>query len=162
MNYDFYANRTSHGSTLSKLVHSYLLNLLGRDEEGYEYFLDALKSDYIDIQGGTTGEGIHTGVMAGTVLLAMKSYVGLDLRSNEVRLDPVLPKNWRRMRFNFDFKGATYYLDVTHEKIRFKVTSIKKKEVMINIRDTALSIEIQIPTEIGGWKEYSLTKKKVE
>ncbi|MFX1286389.1 MAG: beta-phosphoglucomutase family hydrolase [Promethearchaeota archaeon] len=162
VNYDFYANRTSHGSTLSKVVHSYLLTLLGRDEEGYKYFLDALKSDYIDIQGGTTGEGIHTGVMAGTVLLAMKSYVGLDLRFNEVCLDPVLPKIWRSMRFNFDFKGATYYLDVTHEKIRFKVISSKKKEVMINIRDIVISIETQIPTEIGRWKEYSLTKKKIE
>ena len=76
------------------------------DEElvlgGEPYILDALKSDYIDIQGGTTGEGIHTGVMAGTILLALNSFAGLDIRSENVSLIPHLPKRWRRMRFNFN------------------------------------------------------------
>ncbi|MFX1505606.1 MAG: beta-phosphoglucomutase family hydrolase [Promethearchaeota archaeon] len=159
VNYDFYANRTSHGSTLSKVVHSHLLNLLGRYEEAYQYYLDALKSDYIDIQGGTTGEGIHTGVMAGTVLLPMFSYVGLDLKSNKVHLSPTLPKDWRRIRFSFDFKGATYFLDVTHEKVKLRVTSNKKKEVRINIYDSTISVQAQIPGEIGGWSEYSINKE---
>ncbi|MFX0123518.1 MAG: beta-phosphoglucomutase family hydrolase [Candidatus Hodarchaeota archaeon] len=157
INYDYYAKRTSHGSTLSKVVHSYLLNLLGRQEEGYEYYLDALKSDYIDIQGGTTGEGIHTGVMAGTVILTLNSIAGLDLRSNTVCLNPNLVKTWRKIEFNFDFKDATYSFNVTHKTVKFRVVSIKEKEVTINIRGTNISVRTQIPENLDEWTEYTIT-----
>ncbi|MBT4551378.1 beta-phosphoglucomutase family hydrolase [bacterium] len=70
-NFYYYIERTSHGSTLSKVVHSYLANIIGETELSRELYKEALESDYVDIQGGTTGEGIHTGVMAGTILLAM-------------------------------------------------------------------------------------------
>ncbi|MFW9906912.1 MAG: glycosyl hydrolase family 65 protein, partial [Candidatus Thorarchaeota archaeon] len=156
INYDYYAKRTSHGSTMSKVVHSYLLSLLGRQEEAYEYYLDALKSDYIDIQGGTTGEGIHMGVMAGTVLLTLHLIAGLDLRSNEVCLNPNLVKALRSMKFNFNFRGDTYYFEVTHEKVRFFVTSMKKKEVTINIRGSNILVGTQTPDNSREWTEYTI------
>ena len=89
----------------------------------------------------------------------MFSYVGLDLKSNKVCLSPALPKDWRRIRFNFDFKEATYFLDVTHERIKLKVTSNKKKEVRINIYDSTISVQTHIPDEIGEWSEYSINKE---
>ncbi|MCK4991335.1 MAG: glycoside hydrolase family 65 protein, partial [Bacteroidales bacterium] len=62
-NFDYYLARTSHGSTLSRLVHARLAWELGMSDRGWELFMDALRSDLVDIQGGTTGEGIHCGVM---------------------------------------------------------------------------------------------------
>jgi len=43
---------------------------MGLVRDSWDLYLEALTSDYIDIQGGTTKEGIHAGVMAGTVLMA--------------------------------------------------------------------------------------------
>ena len=63
-NFEYYFKRTSHGSTLSSIVHSYLANLAGDKELGWHLYRNALTSDYEDIQGGTTAEGVHTGVMA--------------------------------------------------------------------------------------------------
>ena len=56
-NFDYYIERTSHGSTLSRLVHARLAWLMGRKELGWGLYMDALRSDLVDIQGGTTGEG---------------------------------------------------------------------------------------------------------
>jgi len=72
-NLSYYLQRTSHGSTLSRVVHSYLALLVGDQKLSWELFTDSIGSDYTDIQGGTTGEGIHTGVMAGTVWITLSA-----------------------------------------------------------------------------------------
>ncbi len=63
---DYYDRRTSHGSTLSFVTHAGVLAAID-PESSWERFLIALESDIGDIQGGTTKEGIHLGVMAGTL-----------------------------------------------------------------------------------------------
>src|SRR4051794_39418256 len=65
-NVAYYDARTSHGSTLSFVTHAGVLAAFD-PESSWERFLVALRSDVDDIQGGTTKEGIHLGVMAGTL-----------------------------------------------------------------------------------------------
>ena len=117
-NLDYYLQRTSHGSTLSRLVHSYLANLMEDRELGWQFYLEALKSDYTDVQGGTTKEGIHTGVMAGTVILALKAYAGLDVSGEQIKIAPCLPAAWRQVSFSVGFRGDRYHFVVTPESIR--------------------------------------------
>jgi trehalose/maltose hydrolase-like predicted phosphorylase len=62
---DYYDQRTSHGSTLSLVTHAAVLGGLD-PESSWKRFLIALESDVGDVQGGTTKEGIHMGVMSGT------------------------------------------------------------------------------------------------
>ncbi len=151
-NFDYYFKRTSHGSSLSKIVHSYLARLIGYKELGYELFEGALQTDYIDTQGGTTGEGIHTGAMAGSVLLVLYSFVGLDMRTEEVKINPCLPGSWRKVSFNFDFRGDTYNFEVTHEAVKAKINSAESKTIKILIHDEELSINT------GQWDKYYYNK----
>lgn len=74
---DYYLDRTSHGSTLSQLVHSWVLARANR-EQSMDLLQQALAADVRDIQGGTTQEGIHLGAMAGTVDMLQRGYAGLD------------------------------------------------------------------------------------
>ena len=104
-NFDYYLPRTSHGSTLSRLVHAHLAWVLGDEQLGWQLYTEALESDYIDIQGGTTKEGIHAGVMTGTVFFVLRSFAGLDLSGEKPELSPNLPAHWRELRFNIEFKG---------------------------------------------------------
>lgn len=112
-NLEYYLQRTSHGSTLSRVVHAYLATLIGKHELGWELYRDALTSDYNDIQGGTTAEGIHCGVMAGTVLIAMKAYAGLNLYGETPVLEPNLPVTWKSIAFTYTFKSDTHQINVT-------------------------------------------------
>jgi beta-phosphoglucomutase family hydrolase len=151
-NFDYYLKRTSHGSTLSRLVHSYLANLVGDRELSWQLYLEALTSDYADIQGGTTKEGIHAGVMAGTVLLALKAYAGLDVRGEQVKIDPSLPAAWRKVAFNVGFRGDRYYFVVTPESVKVKVDSAREKAIDIFIRDRKVTVP---PRE---WEAIELEK----
>ncbi len=94
---DFYAARTSHGSTLSRVVHAWLL---ARTDPGVSWslFLEALESDLYDIQGGTTREGVHLGVMAGTIDLVRRGFAGVEPGAGSVSIDPRLPPQLATLR----------------------------------------------------------------
>ncbi|MDD3961748.1 MAG: beta-phosphoglucomutase family hydrolase [Bacteroidales bacterium] len=115
-NLDYYLQRTSHGSTLSRVVHAYLARVIGQDDLSWELFQEALQSDANDIQGGTTAEGIHAGVMAGTLEIVQKAFAGLDLRGNTIIFNPKMPKHWRRMTFRFRFRGERFEADIQNGK----------------------------------------------
>ncbi|MFF7274925.1 glycosyl hydrolase family 65 protein [Streptomyces griseorubiginosus] len=85
---DHYLRRTSHGSTLSGLVHGWVL-ARDRRAEAWKFCLEALQGDIADVQGGTTGEGVHLGAMAGTLDLVQRGLTGLETRGRALWLDPV-------------------------------------------------------------------------
>ena len=89
-NLAYYDRRTSHGSTLSFITHAGALAAID-PESSWERFLVALDSDAGDIQGGTTKEGIHLGVMAGTLDLVQRSYAGTYIHDDVLCFDPRLP-----------------------------------------------------------------------
>ncbi|HSJ97704.1 MAG TPA: beta-phosphoglucomutase family hydrolase, partial [Myxococcota bacterium] len=65
-NVAYYDRRSSHGSTLSRVVHAWVLARSDRPR-AMRFFSEALQSDVSDIQQGTTAEGVHLGAMAGTI-----------------------------------------------------------------------------------------------
>ena len=65
-NTDYYLARTVHGSTTSRPVFAGIDISLGNKVEALDFLKTAIGSDYYDIQGGTTAEGIHIGVMGET------------------------------------------------------------------------------------------------
>jgi beta-phosphoglucomutase family hydrolase len=132
-NFDYYLQHCSHGSTLSRLVHGYVAALAGKDKLSWELYSEALKSDFNDIQGGTTAEGIHTGVMGGTVLMTMTAYGGLDLQEGMFHIKPRLPRHWRKLTFRFSFRGNEYRIQVSHSDVRILPLSLKDEtQVRVN------------------------------
>lgn len=119
-NLDYYLARTSHGSTLSRVVHARLANMIGERSLSRELYQDALSSDYDDIQGGTTAEGIHLGVMAGTVIIALQAYAGLNLREETIRINPSLPEGWKSIAFGFTFKYNRLNVKIKNNSIEIK------------------------------------------
>ena len=89
-NIAYYDQRTSHGSTLSFITHAGVLAALD-PESSWERFLVALNSDVEDVQEGTTREGIHLGVMAGTLDLMQRAYLGTEIRDEVLHFEPRLP-----------------------------------------------------------------------
>ncbi|KAF0200888.1 MAG: beta-phosphoglucomutase family [Bacteroidetes bacterium] len=132
-NLAYYLERTSHGSTLSRVVHALLANMIGDRNLSWELYQDALSSDYNDIQGGTTAEGIHMGVMAGTVLIAMYAYAGLNLRGDVITINPNLPDAWKSIGFNFDFRGISFNVNVLRDSISIKTSERIDHEVPVLI-----------------------------
>ncbi|GGT00965.1 glycoside hydrolase family 65 protein [Streptomyces chromofuscus] len=101
---DYYLQRTSHGSTLSGLVHGLVL-ARARRAEAWSYVHEALEADIADIQGGTTGEGIHLGAMAGTLDLVQRGLTGLETREDALWLDPVPLPALSEYGFSLRYRG---------------------------------------------------------
>jgi alpha,alpha-trehalase len=102
-NVEYYLGRTAHGSTLSRVVHSWVLARSDRSAS-WQHFLEALNSDVADIQGGTTAEGIHAGAMAGTVDLLQRGYTGIEWRDDVIWFNPRLPDELRGLEQRIRFR----------------------------------------------------------
>jgi trehalose/maltose hydrolase-like predicted phosphorylase len=132
---DYYLARTSHGSTLSGVVHTWVLARANRDRaiEFFEQlFRQVLKSDVDDIQGGTTSQGIHLAAMAGSVDLLQRCFTGLETRAGRIVLSPQWPETAGALGFPIHYRGHHLHLHV----------SGKGAEVSLDPRDV-LPIEIE-------------------
>ncbi|MFF2652528.1 glycoside hydrolase family 65 protein [Streptomyces sp. NPDC058045] len=101
---DYYLRRTSHGSTLSGLVHGWVLARVRR-ADAWRFCQEALEGDIADLQGGTTGEGIHLGAMAGTLDLVQRGLTGLASSGGALCLDPVPMPELAEYAFNIRYQG---------------------------------------------------------
>jgi trehalose/maltose hydrolase-like predicted phosphorylase len=104
-NTSYYYDRCSHGSTLSLIVHADIEADL-HPEASWEMFLNALESDVGDVQGGTTVEGIHMGVMAGTLDLIQRGFVGTEIRDDVLYFSPKLTDHLDGLKFHMRFRGT--------------------------------------------------------
>ncbi len=152
VNFDYYIKRTSHDSTLSLIVHSYLAHLIGYEKLGWELYIRALNSDYEDIQNGTTGEGIHTGVMGGVILMILRCYAGVDFNAEPVSINPCLPRKLQKISFKFILRKRRYYLQITRDKIRILIHSEEENCVKVLVYKEEYSVMA------GNWKEIKLSR----
>ncbi|MFB4277963.1 pyridoxamine 5'-phosphate oxidase family protein [Nonomuraea sp. MTCD27] len=117
----YYLARTSHGSTLSAVVHAWVLARSNRPRS-WEFFIEALYSDMKDVQGGTTAEGIHLGAMGGTLDLLQRCYLGLELRRDGLRLDPLLPGALGVVSMPIHYRGRRIFIDAERDEARVNGT----------------------------------------
>jgi alpha,alpha-trehalase len=113
---DYYLRRTSHGSTLSKVVHAWVLSRSDR-EQSWKFFEDALRSDLDDTQGGTTAEGVHLGAMAGSVDLLQRCYLGIETRDDVLWLNPLLPPEIQSLTLDVRYRRRWLNLAVANGEL---------------------------------------------
>lgn len=113
---DYYLSRTSHGSSLSRLVHSWVLSRSDR-KRSWDFFHDLLLCDVEDVQGGTTKEGIHLGAMAGTIDLLQRCYTGIEYRQETLRFNPSLPQEIRELKTIIRYRGHTLSIFLDRKKL---------------------------------------------
>lgn len=135
----FYLDRTTHGSTLSHVVHSWVLARRDR-ASSWPVFLEVLATDLDDIQGGTTAEGIHLGAMAGTIDLMQRAYAGLELRDGTIRLNPGLPSQLPRLRFEIVYRGQFIDIDITHDEVTLRTRPCENGPVSVTVADQTVML----------------------
>ncbi|MDY6869073.1 MAG: trehalose-phosphatase [Actinomycetota bacterium] len=136
---DYYLARTSHGSTLSGVVHTWVLARANRDR-AMEFFELALKSDVSDIQGGTTSEGIHLAAMAGTVDLMQRCFTGLETRSDRLILSPFWPESLGALAVPIHYRGLHLHLRVSGKDVIVNVDPREAAGVVVECRGRVVQL----------------------
>jgi alpha,alpha-trehalase len=148
-NIDYYLERTSHGSTLSRVVHAWVLSRSDR-KRSWELYTEALQSDVSDIQGGTTPEGIHLGAMAGTVDQLQRGYTGIVTRGDVLWFNPCLPESLHRMKLKIRYRSHFLDVEVTPDILRVSAIRASEKPIEIGIVDRTY----ELPA--GSGREFKL------
>jgi len=116
---EYYRQRTSHGSTLSHVVFAGILHRID-PSASWDHFVQALRSDVEDTQGGTTPEGIHTAAMAGTVRHIMERCAGVTVQEGQLRIEPSLPEAIRAVRFRCMIHRTPLRIGVDRESVEIE------------------------------------------
>ena len=130
----YYLQRTSHGSTLSRVVHAWVLARSDR-ERSWALFEEALRSDLDDVQGGTTAEGIHLGAMAGTVDILQRCYLGIETRADTLWLNPLLPSEVRSLQLDLRYDRQWLNISVTDGELVVEAEHGEGGSIRIGIGD---------------------------
>ncbi len=138
-NIKYYIKRTSHGSTLSRIVHSWVLARSDR-ELSWNLFQKALESDISDIQEGTTHEGIHLGAMAGTVDLIQRGYTGIETRGDRLWFNPHLPRDLKHISFNIIYRRNWVNVQINSQRLKISTRHYAVAPIDIGFRDRLIQI----------------------
>jgi beta-phosphoglucomutase family hydrolase len=133
-NVAYYDERSSHGSTLSRVVHAWVLARSNR-ARAMTYFAEALQSDISDIQQGTTAEGVHLGAMAGTVDLVQRVSTGIEATGDVLRLNPSLPEELERLDLRIRYRGHTLDLRLTRDTLTVRGRELGATPIRLALRD---------------------------
>ncbi len=133
-NVDYYSQRSSHGSTLSRVVHAWVLSRSDRPRS-WQFFREALESDVADIQGGTTREGIHLGAMAGSVDLIQRCYTGMVTREDVLWLNPSIPDAISSLEMTLRYRGHSLNLRLTRKLLEVRALEGNASAIRIGFLD---------------------------
>jgi trehalose/maltose hydrolase-like predicted phosphorylase len=84
-------------------------------KHAWSLFKEALMSDIKDTQGGTTGEGIHLGAMAGTVDILQRCFTGLEIKDDVLWFSPRLPEEFKGMKFSLCYRSHWLVITLNHD-----------------------------------------------
>lgn len=117
-NWDYYEPRTEHGSSLSACMYSLLACYTGRQENAYPFFM---KSAEVDLNkpgklwmGLIYIGGTHPASAGGAWMVATEGFAGVEFKKDGIDVNPVLPENWKRLKFKVRYQNKIYKIDVTH------------------------------------------------
>ena len=148
-NYEYYVKRTSHGSTLSKVVHCMVAQRLNRPKLAMDWFKEVMDSDIGDSQGGTTPEGVHCGVMGGSIDIVMRGFAGITLLDDKIEINPNLPSAWKKLKFRFLYERRWVSVMLTHQQLTLLIHE-------------PMAQSIAVPVKVNGTTHYVPLGKTVK
>lgn len=116
-NWDYYNPRTDHehGSSLGPSITAIMACLLGSPDEAYTHFMRAARADLYDVRHNA-GDGIHAASAGGLWQAAAFGFAGLTFEEDGWRVEPRLPSHWRRLAFQFCYRGELHNVEIVPDQ----------------------------------------------
>jgi trehalose/maltose hydrolase-like predicted phosphorylase len=138
-NVDYYLARTAHGSSLSRVVHSWVLARRDRPRS-WTLFQEALMSDLHDRQRGTTAEGIHLGAMVGSIDIMQRGYTGIETRGGVLRFNPALPERLDQLSMRLRYRRHALILHLRKDHLRLRSVRPEARPITVHVGDQVFTL----------------------
>ncbi|MBR1741413.1 MAG: glycoside hydrolase family 65 protein, partial [Lachnospiraceae bacterium] len=123
-NWEYYEERTEHGSSLSACMYSILACQCGKKEFAYPFFLKSANADRIGGGKEWAGDvyigGTHPAAAGGAYMSAIYGFGGLRESGGTLSAKPCLPDQWKKLQFHVYFKGEWYLVTESGEEVLFQ------------------------------------------
>jgi kojibiose phosphorylase len=131
--WDYYAQYTTHDSSLSLGAHAMLANRIGKEEEAWDMFQKCIGTD-LDVEKEGAAEGIHIAGCGMNWQMIVFGVAGIlnALQSDIFTLEPHLPKQWTKVSFPFIWKQQPLYISLEKDKTTIENRSGKAIDVAVN------------------------------
>lgn len=118
---DYYLARTTHRSSLSRVVYAGAL-AQAAPKRSWHFYRRTLETDLHALKGESIAEGVHLGAMGGTLDILQRRYLGITVRSDgALWFDAAMPPGFGKVHLKLYYRGST--LDVEAFRSRLRVRS---------------------------------------
>lgn len=131
-NYEFYAPKTVHESSLSPYVHCILAARLGKLDEAYNLFLQATRMD-LDDYNHEVNAGLHVTSMAGSWMALAHGFAGMMLKEKVLTFEPVMPSQWTCYELKVNYLDCAVKVIVHPDAV--DVLLLDGEELLVRIYD---------------------------
>ncbi|QCQ91137.1 glycoside hydrolase family 65 protein [Rhodococcus sp. SGAir0479] len=145
---EYYLDRTTHGSTLSRVAHAWVL-ARGNRRGSWQMLGEALEADLSDTQGGTTREDVHLGAMAGSVDILQRCYTGFDIRGDVLWLHPLLPDELEVLEFDIRYRDHWVRLRCDHRELTLSTKASAAPPIRVNVNGSEYEVAAGQQISVG-------------
>ncbi len=131
VNWDYYVPRTEHNTSLSAGTHAAVAARLGFGRTAVRYFRESVNMDLLDWRGDGS-RGLHGAAMGGAICALLFGFGGVEFHEDHLRVAPLLPPDWHRLRMPFVYQGRPLELD------------IRRDRVVLRFREAGLPVVVQV------------------
>ena len=112
-NWEFYEPKTLHDSSLSLSTHSVLASDMNNKDMAYSLFRKATEID-LGPNMNTSDHGIHGASLGGIWQCIVNGFGGVRMLNGQLRIEPKLPADWNKLKFNINWHGDLLRVVVGH------------------------------------------------
>ncbi|MFX3622691.1 MAG: glycoside hydrolase family 65 protein [Ectobacillus sp.] len=127
-NWNYYEPKTLHDSSLSLSTHCVLASDMEDRELAYDLFERAARID-LGPNMKSSDHGMHTASIGGVWQSVVFGFGGVRMLNGELRINPKLPKQWKRLFFPFYWQEDRLEVTVTQDQVTIENVT-KKNEVL--------------------------------
>lgn len=151
-NWNYYEPRTTHDSSLSLSTHAILANDLGLSSAAYRFYEKACEID-LGVHIGKAAQGIHMAACGGIWNMTVEGFGGLRIENGQLRIEPVLPKDWHGMEYQINWQESLVRVKVISGQMVVAVSGpeiefVSHKQIYRVPADSEITVEVSVKAGI--------------
>ena len=147
--YEFYEPITTHDSSLSKAICAIIAARIGKDQQSYDFFSQAVQTDLMDVHHNTKN-GIHAGSLGAAWEGIIYGFAGVVNNAKSFSLQPHLPVTWNCLKFKMHLYGNEFQFIIYQDTV--EVDLISGKGADITVANEKKQLSHQNPKQMWTYK----------